>query len=121
MQIGMHHVLRGTAIEVRELTRPLPHHLTGHCVDACGFPRVAFPGQVCFHGSIISGREEKFVRYAMSSSGARRDLRACRGIWKKCCPAFETLELEPPLWVLVQDGGGSLKKSGDERLSRSVR
>ena len=36
-------------------------------------------------------RAETFVNYAMFSSGARRDPRACRGIWKRCCPASPAL------------------------------
>jgi hypothetical protein len=34
-----------------------------------------------------------FVSYATFSSGASHDPHACRGILKKCCPAFEPLEL----------------------------
>jgi hypothetical protein len=37
--------------------------------------------------------EKAFVRYALFSSGASHDPRAWRGIWKKRCPAFETLDL----------------------------
>jgi hypothetical protein len=36
-------------------------------------------------------RAETFVNYALFSSGARRDPRACRGIWKRCYPASAAL------------------------------
>jgi hypothetical protein len=36
-------------------------------------------------------RVETFVNYAMFSSGARRDPRACREIWKRCFPASAAL------------------------------
>jgi hypothetical protein len=46
-----------------------------------------------FSWAKITVRAQMFERYATFSSGANHDPRACHGIWKKCCPAFETLDL----------------------------
>ena len=67
----------------------------GHRAEAGGiFGQGTFLQWISFHRLKITVRAEMFVGYATFSSGASRDPRACRGIWKKCCPAFETLDLE---------------------------
>ena len=43
-------------------------------------------------------RAERFAGYVTFSSDARRDPRACRGIWKICWPAFEALDLGRLPW-----------------------
>jgi len=62
-------------------------------------------------------RAETFVNCAMFSSDARRDPRACRGIWKRCYPAF--LVLVPALlnWPSVAVDEAFLGKQMFERLA----
>jgi len=48
--------------------------------------------------------EKVSVNYAVSSPDARRDLRECRVIWKKCCLTFLILDLERLPWDLVAAG-----------------
>ena len=62
-------------------------------------------------------RAETFVNYGRFSSGARRDPRACRGIWKRCYPAF--LVLVPALlnWPSVAVGEAFLEKQMVEEVA----
>jgi hypothetical protein len=63
---------------------------------------------------MITARAEKFVSFLTFSSGARRDLRACRGIWKKYYPASWALDPERLIWpahrVVVAYGEASAGK-----------
>jgi hypothetical protein len=45
-----------------------------------------------FMGPIIIVRAASSGRCVCFSPGVCRDLRACRGIWKKCCPVYGTLD-----------------------------
>jgi len=60
---------------------------------------------------------ETFVHYAKFSSGARRDPRACRGIWKRCYPASPALAPALLNWPSVAVGEAFLGKQMFEKLA----
>jgi hypothetical protein len=62
---------------------------------------------------------EMFVSYAMFSFGANHDSHACRGIGRKYCPAFETLNLGRLRWDSTAAGGGFAGKQEFEVFSRA--
>jgi hypothetical protein len=68
----------------------------------------------------FSFRAEMFVNYAMFSSGARRDPRACRGIWKRCYPACAALAPASLRRTAVVAGEASLGKQVSELLGIEV-
>ena len=55
---------------------------------------------------------------ALSSSGACHDPHACHGIWKKCCPAFGTLNLGWLPWDSAAVGEVFLEKQEVEVVPR---
>src|ERR1035437_3370911 len=94
------------SIPVWPVPNRISNHFVAHRAKAGGiFGQGAFLQWICFHGLIITVRAELFVSYATFSSGASRDPRACRGIERKCYPAFETLDLGWPPWSSTAVGG----------------
>jgi|GEM_PF-1704942 hypothetical protein len=59
-----------------------------------------------------------FVSYALFSSVANHDPRAYRGIWKKRCPAFETLDLGWLPWGSAAVGEAFVGKQEFEVFSQ---
>jgi hypothetical protein len=96
-----------------------PPHLVGHRADAGGIPgQCALLQWVCLHTLIISAGGKMFASYATFSSGARCGPRACRGIVKKHCRAFEALDLSRISRLLSVFGGAFFGKPQFEVFSR---
>jgi hypothetical protein len=96
----------GMAFNRGQVNRPFPDQLTSRLGAGGIFRQEALLQLLRFHGLAINARARMFAGYATFSSGVCHDPHAYRGIWKRCCPAFQALEPGRELWHPPADAPG---------------